>query len=83
MESGRWGRRIRAFRKLKRIQQEELAKQLGIPTAVLGKIERGIKLPSSELMENIAEQLNIDVKELMGEIQFYSSTTKEEDSSDE
>lgn len=67
MENGRWGRRIRAFRKLKRIQQAQFAKELGIPIMVLGKIERGEKIPSEELLMQMAQRLDIDVKELMGE----------------
>lgn len=67
MESGKYGRRIRAFRKLKRIQQAELASLIGISTTSLGRIERGEQAPSATLLISIARQLNIDVNELMGE----------------
>lgn len=80
MENGRWGRRIRAFRKLKRIQQSEFAKQLGIPTTILGKIERGQKIPCEDLLVKMAQQLSIDVKELTGEESFCPKVKKEDNS---
>lgn len=43
MENGRYGRRIRAFRKLKRMEQGEFAKKISISMINLGKIERGEK----------------------------------------
>ena len=43
MEAEKWGRRIRAFRKLKGYTQESFAKDLGISVSVLGEIERGNK----------------------------------------
>lgn len=67
MEEGKYGRRIRAFRKLKRVQQAELASRIGISTTSLGRIERGEREPSKELLNSIAEQLHINVEELMDE----------------
>ncbi|MEK4227928.1 helix-turn-helix domain-containing protein [Solibacillus sp. FSL H8-0538] len=67
MEDNRYGRRIRAFRKLKRVQQVEFAKRIGISTTILGRLERGEKMPSDDLLQKIAEELTIDVTELKGE----------------
>lgn len=67
MEENRYGRRIRAFRKLKRVQQVEFAKRMGISTTILGRIERGEKKPSDQLLQKIAEELMIDITELKGE----------------
>ncbi len=67
MENNRWGRRIRAFRKLKAIKQLELAKKIGMSTSILGQIERGTRGPTKEQLEKIATVLNIEVEELMGE----------------
>ncbi|ALF09013.1 helix-turn-helix domain-containing protein [Parageobacillus thermoglucosidasius] len=64
MEAEKWGRRIRAFRKLKGYTQERLAKELGISVSILGEIERGNRLPTEELVQQIAERLNISVEEL-------------------
>ena len=67
MDGERFGRRVRAFRKLKRVPQAELAKRLNISTTNLGRIERGEKLPDEYLINQIAMQLNIEVEELVGE----------------
>lgn len=67
MEENRYGRRIRAFRKLKRIQQVEFAKRLGVSTTILGRFERGEKVPTEELFQRIADELTIDINELKGE----------------
>ena len=67
MDGERFGRRVRAFRKLKRLPQSEFAKRLEISTASLGRIERGEKVPSSQFIAKIAEQLDIDQQELVGE----------------
>lgn len=67
MEASRIGRRIRAFRKLKRIQQIEMAKQINVSVTVLGRIERGEKIPEQTTLVKIAEVLQIDIEELIGE----------------
>lgn len=67
MEEERYGRRIRAFRKLKRIQQVEFAKRIGVSTTLLGRMERGEKIPTAEQLQKIADELQIDVQELIGE----------------
>ena len=66
MDGERFGRRVRAFRKLKRLQQAELAKRLSISSSLLGRIERGEKVPDIELIKTIAEQLEVDIQELIG-----------------
>jgi transcriptional regulator with XRE-family HTH domain len=64
MEAEKWGRRIRAYRKLKGYTQEGFAKQLGISVSILGEIERGNRLPSGDLLRKIAFTLKITVDEL-------------------
>jgi transcriptional regulator with XRE-family HTH domain len=66
MENIRWGRRIRSFRKLKRVKQIELAKELDISVSILGQIEQGKRVPSEEQLSEIASILGIEVKELKG-----------------
>ena len=63
MEREKWGRRIRAFRKLKGYTQESFAKHLGISVSILGEIERGNRLPHDELIKKMAEQLQISIEE--------------------
>ena len=67
MDGERLGRRVRAFRKLKRIPQVTLATQLNISTTNLGRIERGEKIPSEELLQQIANSLEINQQELIGD----------------
>ncbi|WP_456272797.1 helix-turn-helix domain-containing protein [Bacillus sp. AK031] len=64
METDKWGRRIRAFRKLKGLTQEGLARKLGISVSVLGEIERGSRLPTEEFLGNVAEILGIPREDL-------------------
>jgi len=65
MEAEKWGRRIRAFRKLKGYTQESFAKKLGVSVSVLGEIERGNRVPSDDLVETVAQALKITVTDLM------------------
>lgn len=67
MENNRWGRRVRAFRKLKMIKQQDFAKEIRMSTSVLGQIERGTRVPTREQLETMASVLQIQVEELMGE----------------
>jgi len=64
MEAEKWGRRIRAFRKLKGFTQESFAKDLGVSVSVLGEIERGNREPSKEFLEDVAKSLNVSIDEL-------------------
>ena len=61
-----WGRRIRAYRKLKRLTQKELAAALHVSVSVLGAIERGDKAPTEQFLAEVAEVLQIDLEELKG-----------------
>ena len=54
MEREKWGRRIRAFRKLKGFTQEKFAKKLGVSVSVLGEIERGNQMPKLEILEKMS-----------------------------
>ncbi|MBA9029298.1 MULTISPECIES: helix-turn-helix domain-containing protein [Bacillaceae] len=64
MEAEKWGRRIRAFRKLKGFTQEGFAKEIGISVSLLGEIERGNRLASDKLLLEVSEALGITVEEL-------------------
>jgi transcriptional regulator with XRE-family HTH domain len=64
MEADKWGRRIRAFRKLKGFTQESFAKELGVSISLLGDIERGNRMPTDELIEQISDLLRISESEL-------------------
>jgi len=64
MEEERWGRRIRAFRKLKGYTQEGLAKELLVSVSLLGEIERGNRMPTEQFLLEVATALDISVEEL-------------------
>ncbi|MGM9927971.1 MAG: helix-turn-helix domain-containing protein [Bacillus sp. (in: firmicutes)] len=64
MEAEKWGRRIRAFRKLKGYTQDGLAKELLVSVSLLGEIERGNRMPTEEFLAEIAAVLQISLEEL-------------------
>ncbi|MDF0727804.1 helix-turn-helix transcriptional regulator [Cytobacillus sp. S13-E01] len=64
MEAEKWGRRIRAFRKLKGYTQEEFAKSLGVSVSILGEVERGNRVPGDDFLLEVAERLNVTLEEL-------------------
>jgi transcriptional regulator with XRE-family HTH domain len=64
MEAEKWGRRIRAFRKLKGFTQEGFAKEIGVSVSLLGEIERGNRQPTEDLLLKAAEALRITREEL-------------------
>ncbi|MCI1859099.1 MAG: helix-turn-helix domain-containing protein [Sporolactobacillus sp.] len=64
MEKEQWGRKIRAFRKLKGYTQAGLAKKLDISLSQLGEIERENRKPDSELIRKICATLDVSVTEM-------------------
>lgn len=64
MENMQLANRIRAFRKLKGLTQQELAARTGISLAVLGAIERGNRRTEEQILVKIAETLDITIQEL-------------------
>lgn len=65
METEQWGRRIRAFRKLKGYTQADLAKKLGISLSILGEIERDNRRPTQELIQKISQTLHVSIDEFL------------------
>ncbi|MFC9712576.1 helix-turn-helix transcriptional regulator [Paenibacillus sp. JNUCC31] len=66
MENVQLANRIRAFRKLKGLTQQELAAETGISLATLGMIERGNRKVSERELNLIAGVLLISTEELQG-----------------
>jgi transcriptional regulator with XRE-family HTH domain len=64
METEKWGRRIRAYRKLKGYTQESFSRELGVSVSILGEIERGNRLPADDLLKKIAQSLKITIDDL-------------------
>lgn len=61
------GARIRHFRHLRGLSQEQLALQAGLNTAFLGHLERGLKSPTITTLEKLVKALNITFEELFAE----------------
>jgi len=64
METDQLARRIRAFRKLKRYTQMEMAKKLGVSVGVFGSIERGTRKVDEEMLRRISDLLQVPLAEL-------------------
>lgn len=64
MDQARWGRRIKAYRKLKGYTQVEFADALGISLSIVGEVERGERKPSKVFLERTVETLQIPLVEL-------------------
>ena len=64
MEAEKWGRRIRAFRKLKGYTQDELAKELLVSVSLLGEVERGNRQPTEKFLLEVVSVLGITIDEL-------------------
>ncbi|WP_375090837.1 helix-turn-helix domain-containing protein [Peribacillus sp. RS7] len=64
MEGEKWGRRIRAFRKLKGYTQEGFAREIGVSVSLLGEVERGNRNPSEAFLLEVAEILHVSIEEL-------------------
>lgn len=54
-----FGRKMRAYRKLKHLTQIELAEQLGVSVAIVGSLERGTRMPTPQMVERLTEVLNV------------------------
>ena len=61
------GSRIRYFRHLRKLSQEQLALQAGINPAFLGHLERGLKSPTITTLEKLVRALDITFEELFAE----------------
>ncbi|NLP36479.1 MAG: helix-turn-helix transcriptional regulator [Firmicutes bacterium] len=58
------GRRLRALRRLKRLTQQDLAREVGISVSLLSTIERGMKYPQLDLIKRFARVLDVPLEEL-------------------
>lgn len=60
------GCRIKELRKERHMSQEELGKLLGVTKVSISGYEKGIRVPSMEVMEKMLEVFNISADYLMG-----------------
>ena len=74
-----FGRRLRAYRKLKNWTQVELANELGVSVAIIGGLERGTRNVTPALLKRLEEILNVSRTELLGdEAAAYEAITSSE-----
>ncbi|SDC54398.1 transcriptional regulator, XRE family [Pelagirhabdus alkalitolerans] len=64
MDQVKWGRRIKAFRKLKGYTQEAFAKRMNVSLSIVSQIERGKRWPSDEFIQQTTETLGVSKAEL-------------------
>ena len=71
------GGRIRYFRHLRKLSQEQLALQAGINPAFLGHLERGLKSPTITTLEKLVRALDISFEELFADDSSDSDLVRE------
>ncbi len=59
------GRVIRRERQDRRMTIKELGEKAGLSEIYVGEIERGQKYPSSRVLENLSQALDLDIAELL------------------
>ena len=60
------GKNIKAFRKKKGFSQETLAQELFVVRQTVSKWEKGQSVPDAEMIEKLAEVLDVSVNDLLG-----------------
>ena len=58
------GQRIGELRRAKKLTQEQLAEAVGCSVGFISLVERGVNAPSVAGLEEFAEILNVEVREL-------------------
>jgi len=58
---GVFGKNLKYYRKEKKLSQEQLSDNVGITVKHLSEIERGIVFASANLMEKLAENLDLPI----------------------
>lgn len=57
---------IKALRKNKGYTQEELAARINVVRQTVSKWEKGFSVPDAEVLQRLADVLEVDIKELLG-----------------
>jgi transcriptional regulator with XRE-family HTH domain len=63
------GKRIRDLRMAMKLTQSQFAELVGLSEDSIGKVERGISVPTIETLMKMAEGLKVTLAELLGEPQ--------------
>ena len=62
-----FGQKVKLMRKAKELSQEDLAKKSGLNRPYISAIEKGKRNISLEVIEKLAEALEIEIKEFFGD----------------
>lgn len=60
-----FARNVRRIRRLREVSQESLAADAGLSRTYIGEVERGERAVSIDIMGQIADALNVPLKELV------------------
>lgn len=63
------GKRIRGLRMAMKLTQSQFAELVGLSEDSIGKVERGISVPTIDTLMKMAEGLKVTLAELLGEPQ--------------
>lgn len=63
-----FGEQVRTLRESAKLSLKKVAKEIGIDTSLLGKIERSDRPPTKEQIKLVAKYFNIDEKVLLKEL---------------
>ena len=72
------GDNIRTLRKQRGYSQETLAERLHVVRQTVSKWEKGISVPDAELLQALADVLEVSVSDLLGERILVDETTSQE-----
>ena len=59
------GEALRLIRVFNDLKQNELSKRLGVSTSHISEIEKGVKVPSLDLLQKYSSEFDIPVSEIM------------------
>lgn len=59
------GKRVKDLRKAKKITQEQLAKQVGLTTSAIGRMEINKSMPSIEVFAQLCDILEVSADQLL------------------
>lgn len=58
---------LREARKRSALSQTDLAKRAGVPQSTVGRIESGVRVPSTELLERLIRAAGFEIRVALGE----------------
>jgi transcriptional regulator with XRE-family HTH domain len=61
------GRKVRQFRRMQDLSQDDLAARVGASRVTLCRFETGARMPSIEMLEKLADALGVKVTDLLAE----------------